>query len=425
MTICGLDEESFKQTVRTYLTPARAISDPQYLRGRDAKLAQIDRASNSSGRHAFIFGDRGVGRTSLALSASVIHQRVDEGSAEPILISCDKGSTTFSLIQDIAKGILPPRDQIEKKKQTRGFKVSVAGLGWDTSQQVESGSVPAVTSVNDAVNLLKFITQYHSSEPVIIVDEFDQLTDSAQRDLFASLVKQVSDRETGVRFIITSIGKSLNDLIGSHFSTSRYLSPVELDRLTHDARWQIIRSAANALQLDISDEFVIRVGQISDGFPYYVHLTAEMIFWSVYRHPETVREVSYELFSAGLKEAAREAQPTLKKAYDLATQKYKNTKEYEEVLWAVVDKPHLRRQSREIYLESYLRVAEDRRPSVAPLDLDAFHQRMNKLRDPRHGSILETTSRGLHQFRENVLRGYVRLMAEEQGITLHRDVLGK
>src|SRR4051794_10617154 len=73
VTIKGIHEVEFRDILRTHLTSAKAISDPQYLRGRQAKLTQIDRAFNSPGKHVFIYGDRGVGKTSLALTAAVLH----------------------------------------------------------------------------------------------------------------------------------------------------------------------------------------------------------------------------------------------------------------------------------------------------------------------------------------------------------------
>ena len=68
MSIPGLEEEDFRRILRENLTPAKAVSNPAHLRGRASKLLQIDRAFNSPGKHVFVFGDRGVGKTSLAQS---------------------------------------------------------------------------------------------------------------------------------------------------------------------------------------------------------------------------------------------------------------------------------------------------------------------------------------------------------------------
>ena len=154
MTIRGLQEDDFRSILRTNLTSARAISDPRHLRGRQAKLDQIDRAFNSSGKHVFVYGDRGVGKTSLALSAAVLHQPVSRGPAEPILVSCDQSVTSFQLVRDIAKSCIPVRDLMERRRSNEGLRFNLFGLGWEAAQAIEHGTIPPIESINDAINVL-------------------------------------------------------------------------------------------------------------------------------------------------------------------------------------------------------------------------------------------------------------------------------
>jgi hypothetical protein len=111
------------------------------------------------------------------------------------------------------------------------------------------------------------------------------------------------------------------------------------------------------------------------------------------------------------------AESNLKEAYEKATQKYKN--DYEEVLWSVADDSDLRRQVSEIYDKSYLRIMDQR--SKKPLTKTTFYSRMAMLCTDRHGPVLETTSAGWYQFKENRLRGYVRLVAERNGMKLDSE----
>jgi len=188
--------------------------------------------------------------------------------------------------------------------------------------------------------------------------------------------------------------------------------------LTHDARWEIVENAARELSLQVDRELLIRIGQISDGFPYYVHLISEMMFWSVYDDGEILSECLSTHFHDGVRDAVSSAQTMLRIAYDRATQKYSD--DYQEVLWAVADDVMLRRQVSNIYDHSYLRIMRER-PERKILDKTQFYNRMNSLRSDRHGSILVAKGAGWYEFRENVVRGYVRLRAEAQGIKLGRD----
>jgi hypothetical protein len=57
MTIESVTESQFRDVLRRHFTPARPISSTEYLRGRETKLRQIDRAFNSDGK-----GGRGARR---------------------------------------------------------------------------------------------------------------------------------------------------------------------------------------------------------------------------------------------------------------------------------------------------------------------------------------------------------------------------
>jgi MoxR-like ATPase len=102
VAIKGLDENRCKEIVTTNLTPARAISSPEHLKGRERALKQIERAFNSPGKHVFIFSDRGVGKTSLAQTAAFVQQ---SSSAEPIVLACG-GAPFLSTVRDAVKRAL-------------------------------------------------------------------------------------------------------------------------------------------------------------------------------------------------------------------------------------------------------------------------------------------------------------------------------
>jgi len=415
VTIAGLDDERFKELVREALTPAKAISDPANLHGRTAKLRQIEKAFNATGRHISIFGDRGVGKTSLALSAAVMHQSSDNN---PIIVACDQQASFSQLVLDIGRACLPPNEVIQKKTRSEGLKINLPFAAYNNQITLENGEIPKIKSINDAVQILKWVCCFHSKSPVVIVDEFDQLSNNVDKKFFADLVKQLSDQEIGLRIIFCGIGSSHEELIGIHMSTGRYLLPVELDRLTHDARWGIIDAAARKLNVTVPEETNIRIGHLSDGFPYYVHLMGESMFWAMFEDNLEHTVCNIDHFDKGVKEALQSAETALKIAYDKATQKYSD--DYQEVLWAVADSKILRRQISEIYENSYLSIM-DQRPERPELSKHRFNTRLYNLARESHGRILGRTGAGWYQFRENVLRGYVRLKAEEQGIRVGID----
>ena len=179
-------------------------------------------------------------------------------------------------------------DAVFQKKIEQKLKAGIAGFGFDLTRSLSNGAVPEIETINDAIQLLRFVGEVHSKEPVIIFDEFDQITEDGQRKVCADIIKQVSDQGLNVRFILCGIGTSMEDLIGVHLSTARYLLPIELERLSHDARWEIIKTAAAAMNVTVGDNHLMRIGQISDGFPYYVHLIGEQLLWNMFDDPNPV-----------------------------------------------------------------------------------------------------------------------------------------
>lgn len=413
--IPNLDEPAFKTILANSLAPARAISNPQQLRGRHKLLRVIDRAFNSPGKHVFIYGDRGVGKTSLAQSAAVIHQSSD---ARPILIACDQFSNFYKMVAAMAQHALPPAEVIERHTRQRGGGFRIPGLSGEVQQGMQRGIIPPIESLNEAVVVLRYVAQLHSESPVIIVDEFDQITEKDDRKRFADLIKQVSDQEIGIRFIFCGIGTSMDELIGEHLSTDRYLMPIAVERLMHDALWLILTETAEQLGVEIGNEEKIRISTISDGFPYYVHLIGEQMFWSMFDDDAAVGKVGLKHFDVGIRGAIEEAVGSLKQTYAMAVQK--RADDYEEVLWAVADDTILQRKSPDIYQQSYLPIMQ-RREGRQPISMKTFYQRMNALKRPAHASILTANRQGWYRFTENVMRGYVRLMAEEAGIPLGID----
>ena len=403
--IADFSEDAFLATMPLYFTPAQPISKPEHLHGRDAKLKTIQRALASPGKHVFIYGDRGIGKTSLAKTAFQV--QCPAASRTPI-VACDNGVTFAQLVDAICLQL------VEVFQSNSG---DLSNPGSTPALPVES----TVKTVNDAIQAIRSAAPKVGGPYPIILDEFDQLSTATDKKYVADLIKQLSDQDMNVRLIICGIGHSLEELIGVHLSTDRYLAGVRLEQITHDARWQIIESACEHFKLKFDRNSIIRIGQISDGFPYYVHLIGERIFWEVFDDPELVVSISLDHYARGIKAAIEESQTSLRQAYELATQKHGGSDDYEEVLWAVADGSVMVRQTSDIYGTSYVRIVEDRGRRSAPLTKDLFYQRMNNLKKDSHGAILRGSRTGWYGFRENVVRGYARLRAEEAGVKVGVD----
>lgn len=411
MALPHLSQDVFERLLNEHVRPSRAIESIEHLFDRERQLNRIEEALSSPGRHVFIYGDRGAGKTSLARTAAFKHHPSD---GEPIYSACGQQTSFAAIVRDIASQ-LDHRSALRSTDRTLNAGVKTLGIEGGYSEKETPRDLGGM-DLNAATAAIREAAERRTGRSVIVVDEFENLPSVEDRHLFAELIKQLSDRGVPVSLIFCGIGGSLDDLLQGHNSAHRYLEEVQLPSppLTYSGRWAIIDAACLALGLTINSDSRLRIAQVSDGFPHYVHLVGQKIFWGAFRSPAIVHELTPEDYMEAVREALGSVESRLRTAYDLATKKDQDT--YQEVLWAVADHFELERNNRRVYAESYIRVMQDvGRPA---LSFDDFQARLSNLRSARHGAILASERRGWIRFSENLLRGYIRLVAESRGIRL-------
>ncbi|WP_165823406.1 ATP-binding protein [Metarhizobium album] len=419
MSFPNVSEEMFRQIMSENFTPSATIKTPERLFGRDAALKTIDRTFSSQGRQIFIFGDRGVGKTSVAQTAAFLQ---NSSKYSPIYVVCNQGSTFGSVVKAIGDSLTDIRKRIEQGGTSSAYGANLLGVGGS----LKKGEAPRATinepsTINEALDIIRYVQSVRADKQVVIIDEMERITDVREKEKFAELIKNIPEVGDGIRFIFCGIASTLNELIGAHPSAGRVLETINLPKLHHNYLWDIINHTAEKIGIAIDRELLVRVGQISDGFPHYVHLIGESMFWSAFDDASPAESLQSKHYKDGIEGAISRAEATLKLQYERATMKTKNTEDYEEALWSLADTTSERRQLTEIYEASYKRIMSARRGRQI-LTREKFNQRMLALRKDGHGSVIIGYGSGWFGFRENIIRGYVRLRAERQNVALGRDV---
>jgi hypothetical protein len=255
---------------------------------------------------------------------------------------------------------------------------------------------------------------------IVVVDEFDRITNSPDKVLFAELIKNLPTRDIDLRFILCRIGRTVDESLGKHLSVGRYFQPIELEKLHHDYPWSIIKTVADKTGVTISKD--ILTWHRERRIPAFRASDRSVHVLRMHDDKAEVTQCRRNHYDAGIKGAVQQTEPPLRAAYFRATEKTKNKVEYEEALWALADRAETRRQVGNIYRTSYLRIMQSRR-NRQPLSQSTFNQRLLTLRSDAHGNIVDGHGSGYFSFRENVMRGFVRLKAESEGVELISDVL--
>jgi len=305
-----------------------------------------------------------------------------------------------------------------KQSQQKKAGLSGHGLSAETQRSIELGQVPLPNSVDEAINMMSQASGKHSAAPVIVIDEFERIKADDQRTLFADLIKQTGDQSMPFKLIFCGVASSLDELLDAHHSCYRYLVTVELERLPPAPRYEIINEACKAFGVTVEPSTLARIAAISDGFPHYIHLLTEKLLWEIFTDENTIKVSIPAHFLEAIKAAVLDIEAKLRTTYEKATKKYVEVDQYEAVLWALADHHQLSRRSADIF-DGYLHLT--RAYNIRSLPRDKFAQRINSLKKATHGSILKGSRTGWYEFREPVMRGYVRLQAEAHHVELGKD----
>lgn len=412
MTIKGYSYQEFGEKLNSYVSASQPIQSIEHLLGRATELERINKSLFAPGRHIFIYGDRGVGKSSLAATAANKYQSAD---ASYIDVSCAPDATLITLVINIAY-------QATELSHLRTIsKSSSSGLSFryltieSNKLEVPNNLHETVRTLNDAICLLREVAEIHSERPIVVIDEFDRITSQAERNRFADLLKHLGDKKIPIKFIFTGVGSSLSELLGSHHSAIRQLETIELSKLSWDARWDILLSATAAFDITVDHNICVRIAAISDGYPYYVHLITEKLLWRIYEDGSEVSEVSKQHFNLALRDAIDGITAELNRPYELAVNR--RSIEYEAIIWATADSDYLQSSIVDMYA-SYKYIMKQLDAST-PLEYEKFSQQIRNLKKQKYGEILVSDiQRGYYTYREKMLRGYVRLQAEANNIEL-------
>tara|TARA_R100000322_G_scaffold170228_1_gene144762 strand:+ start:3608 stop:4678 length:1071 start_codon:yes stop_codon:yes gene_type:complete len=350
MSIVGYTKLEFVGRLNAHLSASGPVRSIEHLFGRERELEGIEEALYANGRHVFVFGDRGAGKSSLAAAAAAQYQSPDNA---PIQIGCGADSTFYQIIEELADSVIKKangtrRHHVSHTLDLRLYRVQVKG-------QDKEVTVPRVDSLFNAVEAVESVARYHSEAPVVVLDEFDQIPAEEERKRFAHFLKSLGDRGVNIKFIFTGVASSVTKLLGDHESSFRQLHTIHLDRLNWSAREEIVIKAANAFGLAVDPEVNFSIAKISNGFPYYVHLMMEKLLWCAFNSEEPIHSLGHDLYNRALQDSIDSIEAQLQRPYKAAT--LHRNPDFREVVWATADSESLIRTTDNIF-KSYLRVHE-------------------------------------------------------------------
>jgi Cdc6-like AAA superfamily ATPase len=406
----GPVSDDIKARIHKTFRPSEPVREPDLLYGRDEALKRTLGALAVPGRSVFIFGERGVGKTSLAQTSAFLFNTAE---TEPVLWSCHKNVSFSRLVTQITRKLMAAPIIQKRQKRVTEMRAGIAMANLLRRIETEADFTPSSIDVNEAVDLLNEATRgIDQSKPLVVVlDELDTVSDQQFRTDIAYFVKQLGDQECRVKFIFAGIGETVEDLLGKHESASRYLATINLERLPINILQQVLLRGFERIGGSIPEPISMRLACISDGFAYYTHLIGMHIALQTLADVPGRLDAGLKQYEAGLRAAVEDSEVWLKSAYDKAVKKYGD--EYRLVLWSVADHWELERSTDHMY-PTYQAICK--KLGHEPVARKQYSAMLNRLKTAAHGNVLKSSRRSWYKFRETVLRGYCKMQAETQGI---------
>jgi Cdc6-like AAA superfamily ATPase len=241
-------------------TPAVPVSESDLFAGRANEIRRIIDAINHRGQHAVIFGERGVGKTSLA---NVVSSRL-KGNV-PILVAhvtCNATDDFTSLWRQVLQNV----ELVQPRRRQPGFH-SLAIL---EETRAAAEVLRDDLSPDDLRRLLTLIG--HEKILIIVFDEFDRIEDPLTCRAIADTIKTFSDHAVPATVIVVGVADTIDDLISQHESIERVLVQVQMPRMEPGELVEILRRGTERLKMTIDDDAAQFVARLSQGLPHYTHL---------------------------------------------------------------------------------------------------------------------------------------------------------
>jgi len=247
----------------TAFSPTAPIDEHALFAGREHEIRKVIDVINQKGQHAIIYGERGVGKTSLVSVISAFLSYPQQLAIIAPRVNCEAQDTFDSVWHKVFEQI-----ELQRNRPLPGFEGMVMADVLQASSLIPVRGDRGITA-EDVRRVLTVLAR--DAIPVLMVDEFDRLQDLPRR-AFADAIKTLSDHAVGATVVVVGVADSVEQLIEEHESIERALVQIHMPRMSPAEIQQIISKGLDRLGMTIRSSAMRRIVLLSQGLPHYTHL---------------------------------------------------------------------------------------------------------------------------------------------------------
>ena len=242
--------------LRDALGASQPVTAREAFAGRHDAMARLINAIEEQRVHVVIYGERGIGKTSLA---HVFAQTAREARYHVIYASCG----TAANFSDMFRSVLSHIPRIYHSSVLPNSAEAERGDNFD---------VMLPPGPFDARRLADVLAGVAGTRVLVILDEYDRVVDPDFRREVAELIKNLSDRAARVQLVLTGVALNLDELIGYAPSIRRNVTGLPMRPMSDAEVRDLLRMGERAAEIRFNDEAVALINNMSAGSPYLVRL---------------------------------------------------------------------------------------------------------------------------------------------------------
>jgi energy-coupling factor transporter ATP-binding protein EcfA2 len=294
-------------------SPSTPLSESDLFAGRFAQIEKMLEATSERGKHVVLFGERGVGKTSLAkLFSSFFPKTLRHIIA--VREQCDPTDDFTSIWTKVFKDI-HVRMEENGEHVTRPLSDSVEGQlkPDDVRRQLDGLFKP-------------------NQVPIIVIDEFDKVENHETIGLMANTIKSLSDYGVNATVIVVGVADSIVDLVGEHASVQRCIEQILMPRMEMNERKEVLARIVPKLGMKMHADAEWKIADLSRGLPSYIHsLGLYSVQSAIVRKSLNILDSDVD---AAISRVLERSQETVREVYAAAIHSNRGDSLYREVLLA-------------------------------------------------------------------------------------------
>lgn len=373
-------------------TPSTPIGVADLFAGRQSQIVKLLDAVSERGRHAIVYGEPGVGKTSLAQTVQYFVP-IKTSTVKYIRKPAFSSDTYSSIWSDIFREIR--------------FK---ADLGDGVKEYLVSEIYANGVTPSDVIRELSYFSE--NDIPIIVIDEYNIIKDKDSSRQMAETIKAVSDAGLNVTIVIVGISDTVENLIEGHASISRCSEEVLMPRMSSPEMQLLIDSRVAKLGMNISGDAKWKIINLSKGLPAFSHsLGKGAVLSAISRKQLGIGEPDVD---QSIVDLLASSQNTLKNDYEVATRSNHAKARFKQIITACA--------MAKTDESGYFTAKQVQQPLSNILDkntgIDGFNPNLKELSSKKRGDILQQIGSERiyrYRFRNPAMQPYVIMKGIQEG----------